>query len=91
MIDGVRGYVIHGRDNHSSCSIFYSCTGYGSGSVIVDGSYGFCWSSVPEASGGNIGVSIYFSSYNPGFYSPIGMYWQNLYVGLPIRPVQDAK
>ena len=51
-VNGVNGYVVCGRGDYSSASIFLPCTGNGSGtslltSSLLYGSYCYYWSSVP--------------------------------------------
>lgn len=47
-MNGVAGYVVRGRGDYASKSIFLPCAGYGYGtSLDYAGSYGNYWSSVP--------------------------------------------
>jgi hypothetical protein len=47
-INGVRGYIVSGRGEYSSNSIFFPCAGYGNGILLNNaGSHGYYWSSVP--------------------------------------------
>lgn len=82
-INGVNGYVVRGKGDYSSASIFLPCAGcvYGT-SLGLAGSYGYYWSSVPYA--GNI-------------YSAWGLYFDSSYhyakdcsrvVGQSVRPLQ---
>ena len=49
-MNGVNGYVVCGRGDYSSASIFFPCAGYGYGtSLRYPGSCGFFWSSVPNS------------------------------------------
>ncbi len=49
-VNGVNGYVVRGRGNYVSASIFLPCAGNGSGtSLYLAGSYGGYWSSVPHS------------------------------------------
>lgn len=80
--NGVNGYIVRGRGEYASNSIFLPCAGYGRGtSLSRSGSYGYYWSSVPS-SGNYYAYGLYFnSSYrNPGDYSR--------YCGRSVRPVQ---
>ena len=44
--NGVKGYVVKGKNNYVSASIFLPVTGYGSGSLLeYTSSYGYYWSS----------------------------------------------
>ena len=49
-LNGVNGYIVRGKGNYSSASIFLPCAGYGYGtSLDYAGSYGYYWSSVPSS------------------------------------------
>ena len=51
-MNGVNGYVVRGRDDYASNSIFLPCSGNGDGtSLDHSGSYGYYWSSVPYSDG----------------------------------------
>ena len=81
-VDGY-GYVIRGRGDYASNSIFLPAAGSGYGiSLDFAGAYGYYWSSVPY----------------PGSYSAYRLYFQrgscvtnydNRFLGRSIRPVQD--
>ena len=60
--NGVNGYVVSGRGHYASASIFLPAAGYGFGTSLSSaGSYGYCWSSVPESD--NYGaMNLYFRS-----------------------------
>ena len=75
-INGVKGYVIYGRGNYASQSIFLPCVGKDS-----DSSYGGCWSSVPKA---GIGYS-WSLSFNSSSHDT---YDSDRYRGRSVRPVQ---
>lgn len=61
-VNGVNGYVVCGRGDYSSASIFLPCGGYGYGtSLNYVGSYGYYWSSVPD-SGNGLAWDRYFYS-----------------------------
>ena len=46
ILNGVKGYVVRGRGNYETNSIFLPCTGYGNGTSLRNaGSYGHYWSS----------------------------------------------
>ena len=48
--NGVKGYVVCGKGNYASASIFLPATGVGEGTSLKDvGSYGNYWSSVPAS------------------------------------------
>ena len=47
-LNGVKGWIVTGRDAYKSDSIFLPCAGYGYGTSLHDaGSFGYYWSSVP--------------------------------------------
>jgi hypothetical protein len=49
-MNGVNGYVVRGKGDYASNSIFLPCAGYGNGtSLNYAGSYGRYWSSVPSS------------------------------------------
>ena len=80
--NGVNGYVVRGRGNYASASIFLPCAGYGYGTSLYDaGSRGLYWSSVPD-SDGNFAYVLYFNS---GYHSTGYGY---RYYGRSVRPVQ---
>jgi len=83
-MNGVNGYVVRGRGNYASASIFLPCAGYGlRASLGHAGSTGAYWASVP------------YSDYNDseawdiGFNSSKhGASYYYRYYGQPVRPVQ---
>ncbi len=61
-MNGVYGYVVCGRDDYASKSIFLPCAGYGLGTSLSGaGSRGGYWSSVP-LSDNNLAWGLYFYS-----------------------------
>jgi hypothetical protein len=85
-VNGVNGYVVRGRGDYSSASIFLPCAGNGSGtslltSSLLYGSYGYYWSSVLYSDDFNA-LRLYF--YSGGHYT----YSDNRYYGQSVRPVQ---
>ncbi len=61
--NGVDGYVVRGKGDYSSASIFLPAAGGGFGtSLSYSGSYGGYWSSVPYSDFGNYALSLYFYS-----------------------------
>ena len=51
-MSGVNGYVVRGRGDYASDSIFLPCSGRDYGASLDDaGSYGYYWSSVPDSYG----------------------------------------
>ena len=81
-VNGVNGYVVRGRGNYASSSIFLPCAGCGYGtSLSYAGSYGNYWSSVPYSDSGNAWY-LYFDS---------SLLLTNYYYrtnGRSVRPVQ---
>ena len=81
--NGVNGYVVRGRGPYASASIFLPAVGYGYGTSLNNaGSYGNCWSSVPDSGSYDYAWGLYFGSsdhrtLNDGRNS-----------GQPVRPVQ---
>lgn len=80
--NGVNGYVVRGRGDYASNSIFLPCAGYGYGtSLYTSGSYGYYWSSVP--------LSDYKGSWSLYFGSgDHGTNYDYRYYGQSVRPVQ---
>ncbi len=81
-MNGVNGYVVRGRGNYASNSIFLPAAGAGNGTWhCYSGSECHCWSSVPNSN--NFDACEFFSywggPYTRGF---------RRYFGLSIRPVQ---
>lgn len=86
-VNGVKGYVVKGRDNYSGASIFLPAAGYGYGtSLYYAGSLGYYWSSFPYSGNGcYFSWSLYFrSSYH------CMDYYNSRYLGRPVRPVSDV-
>lgn len=86
--NGVNGYVVRGRGDYSSASIFFPCAGYGYGtSLSTAGSNGNYWSSVPYS--GNYPYSENYYSWSLGFNSSgRGAYDYGRYDGQSVRPLQ---
>ncbi len=62
-VNGVDGYIVSGRDDYDSASIFLPCAGGGNGtSLNYAGSYGLYWSSVPVSYYDYYAWCLYFSS-----------------------------
>ena len=81
-LNGVNGYIVSGKDDYASASIFLPAAG-GGGSLLFDaGSGGHYWSSVPLESGSDYAWSLYFFSgrHYTGSYSRSN--------GRCVRPVQ---
>lgn len=59
-MNGVNGYVVRGKGDYASNSIFLPCAGYGHDTALhVAGSFGVYWSSVPD---GILASYLYFHS-----------------------------
>ena len=66
-LNGVNGYMVRGRGDYASNSIFLPCAGHGNGtSLIGSGSYGFYWSSVPYSGSS---YSSWYLSFRSGYHS----------------------
>ncbi len=82
-LNGVKGYVVRGRGDYASNSIFLPCAGRGDGtSLCFAGSLGYYWSSVPcSDSYSALGLCFDSSDHNTGYYG-------NRVFGFSVRPVQ---
>jgi hypothetical protein len=80
--NGVNGYVVRGRGNYASKSIFLPAAGYGEGALLDGyGSLGCYWSSGPTSDSHN--------AYALGLNSDRrGTYFNNREFGRSIRPLQ---
>ncbi len=82
-MEGVDGYVVRGRGEYASASIFLPAAGYGDGTSLYDaGSDSIYWSSVPTLAHANRAWYLDFglSDHNTSYRSR--------YNGQPVRPVQ---
>ena len=83
-MNGVDGYVVRGRGDYASNSIFLPAAGDGLGTSLDDaGSYGYYWSSVPYSGSYRSWYLYFFPSYHRTSNSGIYRYY-----GQPVRPVQ---
>lgn len=85
-MNGINGYVVRGRGNYASASIFLPCAGrgYGDTSLLEAGSGGFYWSSVSELRDDGVGArSLFFDLSYIGAGSS-----QSRSFACPIRPVK---
>ena len=83
-VNGVDGYIVSGKDDYDSASIFLPFSGYGDGtSLRYAGSYGYSWSSVPY-SGSNYG-SAWLLDFYSSYHGADNCY---RYYGQSVRPVQ---
>ena len=84
-MNGVNGYVVHGRGTYATAKIFLPAAGYGNGTSLYDaGSRGRYWSSVP-------GSDNYYGLYAWGLYfgsSGLGADLNLRGSGQSVRPVQ---
>ncbi len=83
---GVNGYIVRGRGNFASASIFLPAAGVGRGTSLNSAdSYGYYWSSVPceDDYYDESRILYFYSGYHNADY-----YASDRYCGLPIRPVQ---
>ncbi len=82
-MNGVNGYVVSGRGDYASASIFLPAAGYGNEtSLNSSGSGGYYWSSVPVENHSDLAWRLYFYS---GARSTVSYY---RFRGIPVRPVQ---
>ena len=83
-MNGVNGYIVRGKGDYSSKSIFLPCAGDGFGTKLTfAGSHGYYWSSVPLSDGSNVNtwnLKFTSSSHSTGYYGR--------YSGLSVRPLQ---
>ena len=83
-MNGVAGYVVRGRGDYASKSIFLPCAGFGAKPWLYwDGSRGYYWSSVP-GSDSNYAWGLYFLS---GCHCTDSNY---RYYGQSVRPLQGV-
>ena len=62
-MNGVNGYIVRGKGDYASNSIFLPCAGDGDGASLGNaGSYGYYWSSVPYSYSGGAWYLLFFSS-----------------------------
>ena len=88
-LNGVNGYVVRGKGDYASASIFLPAAGNGyATSFNYAGSRGYYWSSVPYS--GNLNSqSLFFNSGDHNTYS--SSRGNSRYFGFAVRPVQDAE
>ena len=86
-INGVSGYIIRGRGNYISNSIFFPCTGYGYKTSLEHPETGLYWSSVaqnPSSYSAKLWIALELR-FNLGWHGTTNA---QCYEGKPIRPVQ---
>lgn len=84
-VNGVNGYVVRGKGNYSSASIFLPATGFGYEASLgmgISGSDGNYWSSVPSSDSYGAFELVFRSGYR-------NMQWRYRHGGGPVRPVQE--
>ena len=86
-MNDVDGFVVSGKGNYATNSIFLSDTGYGKGNLIERGDSGYYWSSCLTSVEAYIWYSggLFFAG---SFYDGNYIYYSRSY-GMPIRPVQS--
>ena len=81
--NGVNGFIVRGRGDYASNSIFLPCAGGGYGASLSDsGSGGDYWSSVPYSDYRNLSWYLYFDSGSHYTYD------YSRFLGQSVRPVQ---
>ena len=86
--NGVSDYLVRGRGDYASASIFLPAAGFGSGygtSLYYAGSYGYYWSSVPYEYDSDDAWNLFFSSDGHDLN-----YYSDRYNGRSVRPVQGV-
>ena len=82
-MNGVNGYVVRGRGDYSSVSIFLPCAGYGyETSLSLASSGGYYWSSVPDSGNDNA----WFLVFGSGLHATDS--YSSRDRGRSVRPVQ---
>ncbi len=87
--NGVNGYVVRGKGDYASASIFLPCVGDGYGTTLnLAGSFGYYWSSVPCS----VPCSDGPDSWDLRFYSSSHYKYDSnsRLAGFPVRPVQGV-
>jgi hypothetical protein len=83
-INGVNGYIVRGRGDYASRSIFLPCDGYGDWTSLYQaGSNGYYWSSVPYS--GNYNCEALGLGFDSGTLSTS---YYTRYYGWSVRPLQ---
>ena len=84
-VNGVKGYVVRGRGDYVSASIFLPAAGYGTGTSLNSvGASGYYWFANPHANGDGSHDYDYASNIGGNYVSDA----QCRYFGLSIRPIQ---
>ena len=86
-VNGVNGYIVRGRGDYASNSIFLPCAGLGYGTSLSDsGSYGHYWSSGPGSGNYNAYEMNFYSSHHDTYFNYF--FDRYRYLGFSVRPVQ---
>ena len=86
--NGVKGFIVRGRGDYASNSIFLPCAGYGRGTSLINAdSCGYYWSSVPGPPPAKYDCACALYFYNSGDHYTTN-YGFHRYFGYSIRPVQ---
>ena len=81
-MNGVNGYVVRGRGDYASASIFLPAAGHGYGASLYSyGASGHYWSAAPYANN-ELSLTLDFDSDNRYTHH------QGRRIGFPVRPVQ---
>lgn len=82
-MNGVNGYVVQGRDDYASASIFLPAAGFGERtSLEFSGPFGAVWSAIPDEGNSRYAWYLFFRS------DDHGTYYGSRADGFPVRPVQ---
>ena len=84
-VNDVEGYVVRGRGDYASASIFLPAAGQGYGAELGGvGTYGGCWASDPGYESWDDSWDLSFWASRPRTGTGV---WR--YIGLSVRPVQE--
>ena len=90
QVNGVKGYVVSGKGEYSSKSIFLPCTGDGNGTSRKHaGTYGSYWSSVLDSGNGYDAWSLFFDSGYRSTYCNVRSYGQSVRPLTPVAPTES--
>ena len=91
--NGVRGYLVRGRDDYASASIFLPAAGFGHGTDLKNGgAWGYLWSSEPNTDPNEDNKDNSYLSWRLNFKSTTFYmdYHYDRHVGTSCRPVQGG-
>lgn len=84
-VDKANGYLVQGKGEYASYSIFIPAAGYRIGEdLYYEGSIGYYWSSTPDSGNADSAYDLYFDS---DYVDPLDYYAR--YLGFPVRPVSE--